>query len=258
MRLYRKPSPPKWPAAGDTEVEQLPWPRLAALAPRTIGLLPLGAACKEHGYHLPLGTDALQARWIASRVAARRPALCWPLLAYGYYPAFLRYPGSASVGEGAFRAVLDAALEAMQRAGHPLAVVLNTGISTTEAVDRACAEHGALACHVYAGKRFRAAVSTLSEQRGGGHADEVETSLVMHMQPQAVDLSQACDESATHFVPGPLNPDHPGAANHSPSGAMGNPTLASAAKGRQLAAALVADVLARLDEHWKRVAAPTG
>jgi len=45
---------------------EVAWPevqrRLEAGAP---ALLPIGAACKEHGCHLPLNTDFLQAEWLA-------------------------------------------------------------------------------------------------------------------------------------------------------------------------------------------------
>ncbi len=230
------------------DVGCLGWPALARRAPATLGLLPVGAACKEHGRHLPLATDAIQARWIASAVASARPALTWPLIGYGHYPAFTAYPGSPSIDEDAFVHTLTRALEAMSRSGHRHMLVLNTGISTVAGVDEACGRMpGAAPCHVYAGPRFRRAVAELSEQSGGGHADEVETSLMLHIAPDRVEPSRAADASAARFVPGPLNPHDAHAPNYAPDGVMGNPRLANAEKGRRLAAALVEDVLATAD-----------
>jgi hypothetical protein len=42
---------------------------------------------KEHGPHLPLGTDRLLADYLAARIAERVPAVIAPVLTYGYYPA---------------------------------------------------------------------------------------------------------------------------------------------------------------------------
>lgn len=212
-------------------------------APHALGILPVGAACKEHGEHLPLDADAVQARWAAEEVAGRHRSLVWPLVAYGFYPAFVRYPGSASIDEETFEATLVAILDAMTRAGHPRRLVLNTGISTMGAVDRACRRGNALACHVYAGRRFLEARKRLCGQAGGGHADEAETSLMLHIAPSFVVLARATDASATPQGPGPLNPDRPGEANYSPSGATGNPTLALAETGRALAGAMIEDIL---------------
>ncbi len=236
-------------------VEALSWPELARRAPGAVGLLPVGAASKEHGRHLPLGTDAIQARWIAAAVAARREALVWPLVGYGHYPAFTNYPGSPSLDADAFGQLLERALASMCRSGHRVCVVLNTGISTIETVDEVCRGISeAHACHVYRGERFRRAVERVCEQSAGGHADEVETSLMMHIAPSMVDPGRARDESATEFGPGPLVRDDPFAPNFSPSGAMGNARLADPGKGRVLAGSMLADVLALLDRHRDTIA----
>ena len=81
----------------ESRVGNLSWPRLAALAPARTGLLPVGAASKEHGRHLPLATDLIQVEWLAAEVTARLPALVWPTVHYGHYPAFSDYPGSPSL-----------------------------------------------------------------------------------------------------------------------------------------------------------------
>ena len=61
-----------------------------------IGILPVGAACKEHGLHLPMNTDQLQAEWLAEHLAQKDNVLIWPTLTYGSYPVFVDYPGSCS------------------------------------------------------------------------------------------------------------------------------------------------------------------
>jgi creatinine amidohydrolase len=231
----------------ESRVGNLSWPRLAALATTRIGLLPVGAASKEHGRHLPLATDLIQAEWLAGEVAARLPALIWPAVHYGCYPAFADYPGSPSLDPETFENTLCRVLVAMHRSGHHRCVVLNSGISTIASVERACAgDPSRQAVHVYAGPAWQRAASTISRQQNGGHADQLETSVMLHLRPEMVAIEEARDESATRFGPGPLNRGNPLGSNYSPTGAMGNPTLADAASGHALCRAMLADALRAL------------
>ena len=51
----------------------LSWPEAEReLDSSDVVLIPLGAGCKEHGPHLPLATDHLQATWLTERVMAER------------------------------------------------------------------------------------------------------------------------------------------------------------------------------------------
>ncbi len=248
-------SPGRTPLPGEHRVDRLTWPRLAGLAPLTIGLLPVGAGCKQHGRHLPLGSDRLQAEWLATELAERLPALVWPTVQYGHYPAFGDYPGSPSVGEACFRQTMQAAIAAMRDSGHAVCVVLNSGISTIAAVNAACTgDSASTALHIYSGRAWQRTADRLSRQRVGGHADQLETAVILHLRPDLVELARARDESATDFVPGPLSRVDPESPNYSPSGAMGNPTLADPETGRALCRALLADALMALRPLSKRLA----
>ena len=79
-------------------IENLTWDEVSRrIAQGAAAILPIGAASKQHGFHLPMNTDRVQAEWLATQIAARIDALIWPTLAYGYYPAFVEYAGSASL-----------------------------------------------------------------------------------------------------------------------------------------------------------------
>src|SRR5215471_10110205 len=88
-------------------LEDLTWPeaeaRLAAGAPVVI---PIGAASKAHGPHLPLKTDALTARALAQRLIERLPVVAAPVVGFGYYPAFTPFAGSQHLTAETFKAVL--------------------------------------------------------------------------------------------------------------------------------------------------------
>ena len=79
-------------------IEHLTWDEVGRrLAQGASAILPVGAAAKEHGFHLPMNTDRVQAEWLAARIAGRFDALIWPTVTYGYYPAFVDYAGSVSL-----------------------------------------------------------------------------------------------------------------------------------------------------------------
>ena len=114
-------------------VTELSWPELERrIQAGAIAVLPVGAACKEHGFHLPMNADLLQAEWLAAALAQRAEVLVWPTVAYGYYPAFRDYPGSVSLSVATFRAVVQEILADIRRAGARAVLILNTGISTIE------------------------------------------------------------------------------------------------------------------------------
>ena len=79
-------------------VDGLTWDQVAQrLSNGASAILPAGSGCKQHGLHLPMGTDRMQAEWFAAQLSAKIDALVWPTLTYGFYPAFLEYPGSVSL-----------------------------------------------------------------------------------------------------------------------------------------------------------------
>jgi creatinine amidohydrolase len=68
-----------------------------ALTSDAVVLIAAGAASKEHGPHLPLSSDFLQAEYVKERVAERTSVVVAPSVRYGYYPPFAEYPGSTTL-----------------------------------------------------------------------------------------------------------------------------------------------------------------
>ena len=231
----------------DSWIENLTWPQIEnRIADGAIGLLPIGAACKEHGRHLPLNTDYRQACWLADELATRVDSLIWPVMSFGYYPSFIDYPGSVSIPAEVFSTAVEAILQGMLFAGVDQIVILNTGISTIaplkSAIGGLSQGSGVHLHNVYAGARFSRAEADLSEQAFGGHADEIETSIMLALDASVVDMSLARAQ-AVHIRRGLFNRTAPEQANYSPDGVNGDPSLATKEKGESLLAALLADAL---------------
>lgn len=232
---------------------QLSWPEVERrVKAGAVVVLPVGAACKEHGPHLPMNTDFLQAEWLAKALVLRAEVLVWPTVSYGYYPTFTDYPGSVSLTCETFQLMVQEILSEIRRAGARAVLILNTGISTIEPLQAAAGDMPESMrielANVYAGPRCRSVTEAIEEQPRGGHADELETSILLAIGHEHVALDKA--ETWTPLamaVSGPFSRSEQDNPRFSPSGVWGDPTLASDEKGRRLLAAIVDDLFAAVD-----------
>jgi creatinine amidohydrolase len=231
----------------------LSWPEVEQrIQAGAVAVLPVGAACKAHGPHLPMNSDLLQADWLAMALVQRADVLVWPAVTYGYYPAFTDYPGSVSLTRATFQQLVQEILGEICRAGARAVLLLNTGISTIEplqaAADKLTGELRIELANVYAGPRCRSVTKAIEEQPRGGHADELETSILLVIARERVVL----DKAQTWIPPdmaasGPFSRSDPDNPRFSPAGVWGDPTLASEDKGRRLLAAMLDDLLAAVE-----------
>jgi creatinine amidohydrolase len=212
-------------------------------------VLPIGAACKEHGRHLPMNTDQLQAEWITERLMTELDVVVWPTVTYGYYPVFVEYPGGVSLSEPTFIGLVGDILDGIEHAGARYVVILNIGISTIPPVRAALKQRADPATYqlvnVYSGPRFTCEVELHGEQQWGGHADEIETSMMLVVAGQAVDMSFA-RSAPLEIVRGRFNRVDPSQPNYSPDGVNGDPSLAKRWKGERLLDVMSDDVLAAM------------
>lgn len=213
-----------------------------------VAILPIGAGSKEHGLHLPLNTDQIQAEFLAAHLAATVNALIWPTVTYGHYPAFVDYPGSSSVSASGFEMLVREIAAGILASAVRALIVIDTGISTIAPVERALArltDADVVHLHVHQGPQYCSAAAKLAEQRYGSHADELETSLMLAIAPDVVDMSraQASPVERCGNAPGPLTRTDVSSPNYSASGSFGDPTKASRAKGELLLTAMLEDLL---------------
>jgi len=213
-----------------------------------IAVLPIGAACKEHGPHLPMQADMLQAEWLAGALVQRANVLVWPTVTYGYYPAFTEYPGSVSLSRETFQRMVHEILSDIRHAGVQSVLILNTGISTIEPLQAVADTMPKEMCNklanIYDGPCYRSEAAAIEEQARGGHADELETSIMLAIDRQYVSLDKTVAWNPTAMAAsGPFSRDTD-KPRFSPTGVWGDPTLASEEKGCRLLAAMVDDLLA--------------
>jgi acetamidase/formamidase/creatinine amidohydrolase/Fe(II)-dependent formamide hydrolase-like protein len=229
----------------------VPWTEAEkVLTPERVVVLPLGAAAKEHGPHLTLRNDEILAEYYAGRVLAARDIALLPTLTYGFYPAFLDFPGSTSVSFETQRDTIAEIVRSVARHGPRRFYVLNTGVSTArplKATAELLAQEGIVLHFSDVLQIGKAAEDAVREQKYGTHADEIETSMILYMRPGAVRMERAVADGGTPPTAGPLTRDRGKGGHYAPSGVFGDATLASWHKGQRIVEQAVADLLAGLD-----------
>lgn len=243
-------APQAMPAAG-VRLSDIPWTEAeSVLAPDRVVVLPVGAGSKEHGPHLPLGNDQVLADYFAARLVAARPVALLPTLSYGFYPAFLEYPGSVSLSLETQRDLVAEICRSVARHGPRRFYVLNTGISTVRPLEATAAllkQEGILLRFTDLRLAGKKAEDRVRQQAVGTHADEVETSMILYIAPTLVRMDRAVKDGI-EVRPGPLTRDPKNAAGHySPSGVFGDATLATRAKGEIIVEGVLADILDDVD-----------
>jgi len=220
-------------------------------------LLPIGAILKEHGPHLPLKTDYLLAIELARRVAEQAEVIVCPPLTFGYYPAFVNFPGSTNLSAETFREIIEQIVESLARNGAQRFLVLNTGVSTTAPLTIAAnnlASRGVCIALANIADLGRAADHVI-ENKIGTHANEHETSMMLAIDAAVVRMERAAPEIQPWMQPGSVVPRGPllrtqdGVGVYCPSGVIGDPTRATKEKGETILAAMAADV-ARIIRNW--------
>ena len=234
-----------WPEAKD-RIDQ-GWPVV----------VPIGAISKEHGAHLPLNTDYLVARELANRIAQELPVVIAPVLTLGYYPAFVRYPGTQHLRPETFQAMLTDVFDKLVRDGVTRIAVVNTGVSTEAPLRIVVREFyertgvRVLTADIASlGKRTKA----LIQQKLGGHGDEAETSMILAIAPQAVRFDKAVVDygnalaapRTVFYMPTIFDGDPATGPDYSVSGVRGDPTLATVEKGQAILADMAAELVAGL------------
>ncbi|MGB6045329.1 MAG: creatininase family protein [Pirellulales bacterium] len=231
---------------------RLTWPEAEqALQQFQVVLLPVGAGAKEHGHHLPLNTDWLLAEYLTNRVIEQFSALVLPTLSYGYYPAFTEYPGSTHVARETFTATVVDIIRSVHRHGANRVYVLNTGISTNWGLEPARQSlHADRIVMEYTDLRIQIdqVAASVRQQPAGSHADEIETSMMLYIHPEVVHMERARRDISSTEQNGPLTRDANSVRGvYSPTGAWGDPTLATAEKGRVIVDALVTHLVEFLE-----------
>lgn len=221
------------------------------LDPTDVIVIPLGAGSKEHGPHLPLSTDFIQAEGLAKLVALKRQVIITPVVNYGFYPFFLKYPGSTSTN---FRTATDMVVQivrSLSAYGPKRFYIINVGVSTTPTLETAAktlAEEGILLYYSrYDRPAFDNAEAKFRTKEYGGHANELETSHILYLRGDLTDMSKAVNDSSMKDKTGNMAPVPIEGGNLNTSGIIGYAALGTKEKGEKALKAFANELIKEID-----------
>ncbi|MFD3927000.1 mycofactocin biosynthesis peptidyl-dipeptidase MftE [Streptomyces sp. NPDC058614] len=215
-----------------TALTDLAW---TAVSDRPLVLVPLGSF-EQHGPHLPLDTDTRIADAVAHGVARRTPGevLVAPPVVYAASGEHQSFPGTMSIGNEALRFMLVELVRSLTLWSGRVVLVNGHGgnVRCLANAVRQLVDEGRDVGYVHC---FPAG--------GDAHAGRTETSLMLHLAPEAVDMARAKPGNPMPIAE--LMPEilDGGVRAVSPSGVLGDPTGATAEEGARLLDELIAGIV---------------
>lgn len=212
-------------------------------------IIPFGSI-EEHGSHLPLDTDTMQAWQVCLLAAQQRPVFVAAPIHYGVCRSTRQHPGTISISTSTLRALTIDICSSLYQQGLRNFVLLTGhagGTHTSTLIDA-----GETLLETFADLRIAVVTEYMLASRAGrgiietegdAHAGEIETSRILHSHPHLVQGS-APREFPT-FPVGILTRDK---MKYWPGGVWGDPGKATAEKGRKIEALVVAALCGLLDQ----------
>lgn len=214
-----------------------------------VAVLPWGAT-EAHNYHLPHGTDNLEAVAVAEAAAAlayergARPIVL-PEIPFGNNAQQMDQVATIHLTTTTAAAILNDVVASLKRQGIDRLVILNGhgGNNFSGIVRDLQLEHEVL---IVVMNFYDLAIEAFHEifDDPGDHADEMETSFILHLRPDLVQLEQAGAGDRVPFGLKALNQSgvwtpRPWSHSHPDTG-CGDPSSATAEKGALYFEAIVA------------------
>ncbi len=214
-----------------------------------VAILPVGSN-EQHGQHAPLGTDHFIAKALAEEAAKRTGVICSQVIPFGVSFVHRQFGGTISISPQHFKDYVGDVCRSLTYYGIRRIVVVNGHGGNRSALTELAYELRADGVFATIFTWWEAAATLLptifapTERR---HAGAEETSMVLHLHPELVNMKKATDEnSPTHptmtaGIALPLD-----TVDHTVSGVLGNSTASSAEKGREVFEAVVDELVTHI------------
>lgn len=256
-------------------VAEIDWNRLTAEALRSLAernaiiLLPV-ASTEQHGPHLPTGVDDILVTEVCRRTARSMPehvpAVVAPTVWCGLADHHLAFGGTFTLSLATYHTLLGDLCRSILGAGFRRVVIVNGHGGNIQGLAAIAVEltrelAAPIATATYFMEAASEAARILEDQEGVMHACEAETSMMMAVQPDLVQISRLSEAHGPAFnITSSLLPTLKRFTSFdelTPSGVAGDARRASAAKGEALLDACARNLARRLGagEPWGNAAA---
>lgn len=209
------------------------------IAKDSIAILPVGAV-EAHGPHLPLGTDNILAEELAKRYAKKVVGYLLPTLPYGQVWSLRNFPGSITVSTSTLIAIIVDIGKSVSKQGFGMFALVNGHLGNQTALKEAARElyescpELKVFYFFYPGmnKKAEEVKETQSVHGTYFHACEIETSFMLYLANQYVDMDKAIKdipkiEAQADFTPTPWE-------EFTETAVLGDATLATREKGEHV------------------------
>jgi creatinine amidohydrolase len=230
-------------------------------------LIPIGHT-EQHGYHLPLSTDALIIDAVAQGTAIQSPELSTilPVMPYGVSTHRQAFAGTLNSGGRAFEDFWVGVVDVLSARGFTRFYFINGHGGNSSFINNVIKYSGERHRRIFCATAWLylsgpTGIASLEKHRqsklgGMGHACELETSFILYLQPSLVHMDRAVDE--TDFITTPsyyMDWVEGGAIIANPpwdddtkTGAYGAGSYATAEKGKIWLEAAIAEKIMHIKE----------
>jgi len=242
------------------------WPEIKeAIEKGKVALLPVGST-EDHGPHLPLETDIFIAAEVCRKAAEKIPedVVLMPSISYCFNEHHMDFPGNISVEPYHFMDYVFDVCRSLSRHGFKKIVMVNGHGSNTPFLNivarRVNNETDSLCVAVNWWTLARDVIKKVVTH--ASHAGEMETSVMLYLKPEVVDMSKAeadlniyMGQEKSKFIWRDLVNPSPISfmewwSRFSKMGVIGDPTKATAEKGKKIVEAAVTNLIEFIKE-WK-------
>ena len=164
-------------------------------------LLPIGIL-EKHGPHLPLGSDIFQSRKFATSAASQEYCIVFPTYYMGQINEARHQPGTISYSPELIWKILQETCDELSRNGLKKIIIVNGHGGNNDFLRYFCMsqlhtpkDYVLIYFQPSINEDVAKKVKALRETSTGGHADEMETSMMRYIRPDLVKIEQAGDQS---------------------------------------------------------------
>ena len=163
-------------------------------------IIPMGVL-EKHGPHLPLGTDVFTAREVSFQAAEKEYCIIYPFYFVGQIYEAKQQAGTIAYSPELLYQFLDETCEEISRNGIKKIILVNGHGGNPNFLQFFCQsqldkpkDYAVYFFNPSVDRETQTKIASMRKSTTGGHADELETSMVLAIKPELVKLANASDQ----------------------------------------------------------------